>query len=502
MPVAQIKKIIILGGGSSGWMTAAALSKALKNSGYHIQLIESAQISTVGVGEATIPQIHYFNHLLGIDEIEFVKQTQATFKLGIKFVDWQQIGHQYHHAFGESGKDINGVRFYHYWLKMKALGKASDFDHYSLNAIASEEKRFMSSIDAGNSPLSTIAYGYHFDASLFANYLQKMAISWGVNRTEGKVQQVNQHHDGSIRSLTLADGSEHQADFFIDCSGFRSLLMGETLNVGYENWDHWLPCDRAITVATAPVETPWSYTQAQAHSAGWQWRIPLQHRVGNGHVYASKFMSDDQAHSILHQHLNGPVLAEAKLIKFTTGRRQKVWHKNCLAIGLSSGFVEPLESTGLHLIQSSIERLLTLFPNKAFAQQDIDEFNQQAQTEVEGIRDFLILHYYATKRDDSPFWDYCRTMDIPKTLQEKIALFNNNGRIFRQGNELFDYQSWFQVMNGQGLRPQSYHPLVDMLPEAEIAQRMANILSVMRKSADYMPSHQTYIDQYCKAYPQ
>jgi tryptophan halogenase len=495
----KIKKIIILGGGTSGWMTAAALGKTFKNTSVSIQVIESEQIGTVGVGEATIPQIQYYHQLIGIDENEFMKQTQATFKMGIKFVDWGKIGSDYHHAFGQSGKDIGGVKFYQYWLKMKALGKAKKYEDYTLNALASEEKRFMRSIDAGNSPLSNISYAFHFDASLFAKYLRKLSEGWGVKRTEGKVTKVNQQNNGFIKSLTLEDGSEHHADFFIDCSGFKALLIGEALTSEFEDWGHWLPCDRAVAVASKSVEEPWSYTQAQAHQAGWQWRIPLQHRVGNGHVYSSKFMSDEEAKKILLDNIKGQPLAEPKLIKFKTGHRKESWKNNCLSIGLSSGFLEPLESTSLHLVQYGIEQLLHFFPTMSFDQEDINEYNKQANFEFERIRDFIILHYKVTSRDDSDFWNYCRTMEVPETVTQKIEQYKKNGHIFRFENEMFDYPSWFQVMNGQGLIPQGYNPFVDALSEQQLEAAMNNISSVMRKSVDFMPSHQEYIRQNCKA---
>lgn len=497
--VKKIKKILILGGGSSGWMTAAALSKTFKNTDYQIQLIESDQIGIVGVGEATIPPVQIFNQLIGLDENEFIKATQATFKLGIKFVNWDKIGREYHHAFGDTGKDFGGLRFYQYWLKMQALNKANKYEDYSLNALASEEKRFMRSIDAGNSPLSNIAYAFHFDATLYAKYLRKLSEENGVIRTEGKVTQVKQHENGFIKSLVLADGSEHDADFFIDCSGFRALLIGETLKSEFEDWGHWLPCDRAVTVASETTEAPWPYTQATAHKAGWQWRIPLQHRVGNGHVYSSKFMTDDEAKDILLANISGKPLAEPKIIHFKTGHRKQCWQKNCLAIGLSSGFLEPLESTSLHLIQLAIEQLFKFFPTMDFNQGDIDEYNRQANFDFERIRDFLILHYHVTERDDSDFWRYCRTMAIPDSISEKIELFKKHGRIFRKDNEMFDVPSWFQVMNGQGLKPEAYEPFVDVFSEQALTEKMTNILSVIRKSVDYMPSHHDYIKANCPA---
>jgi tryptophan halogenase len=497
----KLKKIIILGGGSSGWMCAAALGKILKDRYCEIQLIESEDIGTVGVGEATIPQILLYNDLIGLDENEFLKKTQGTFKLGIQFTDWDKIGSSYYHAFGEVGKNMEGVQFYHYWLKMRALGKAAPLDEYTLTSIASTERRFMRSIDAGNSPLSNIAYAFHFDAGLYARYLRECSESWGVKRTEGKVVEVKQHLNGHIRSLVLDDGSEHEADFFIDCSGFRGVLIEQTLKTGYEDWRRWLPCDRAVTVPSANSQSPWPFTRAAAQKAGWQWRIPLQHRVGNGHVYCSEFISDEEAEQVLLNNLDGEPLSQPRRIHFVTGKRKQFWNKNCLAIGLSSGFMEPLESTSLHLVQAAISKLFSFFPDRQFNQQDIDEFNRQMDYEFERIRDFLILHYHATQRNDSPFWDYCRTMSVPDSLQQKIEQFQENGRIFRQNNEMFSDLSWFEVMYGQGIRPKSYHPLVDVFSEEELHNRLESIRNVVRKSADFMPSHQSFIDEHCKAKP-
>lgn len=500
MAAEKIKKIIILGGGTAGWMTAAALGKISQLTNVQVQLIESDGIGTVGVGEATLTALQGFNRLLGINEDEFIKETQATFKLGIKFVDWDQIGNEYHHAFGVSGKPMgSNVKFYQYWLKMQALGKAEKYENYSLNALASEENKFMRAFDAGNSPLSGLDHGFHLDASLYAKYLRKLAENGGVERTEGIVKQVHQHNNGFIKSLVLEDGSEHHADFFIDCSGFNALLIGETLKTSFDDWSHWLPCDRAITVQTQNTQAPWPYTQATAQKAGWQWRIPLQHRVGNGHVYSSKYMSDDEAKNMLLNSVVGPILTEPKLIKFQTGYRKESWHKNCLAIGLSSGFIEPLESTSLHLVQSAIEQLFKFFPTKNFAQAEINEYNRQTNYKIECIRNLLITHYCVTKRDDSDFWNYCRTMSVPPEVTQKIEQFSKNGRIFRFNDNMYDSISWFQIMNGQGIKPQSYDPLVDLMPEDTIDKELKNVLSVIRQSADYMPTHQEFIAQHCKA---
>lgn len=494
-----LKKIIVLGGGSAGWMTAAALGKILRNHPCKIQLIESDDIKTVGVGEATIPQILLFNDLIGLDEDNFLKRTQGTFKLGIKFKNWRKADHSYYHAFGGVGKNMEGIQFYHYWLKMRQRGKAGPLDEYTLASLACNEKRFMRPIDAGNSPLSTIAYAFHFDAGLYAQYLREVAEEFGVIRTEGKVTEVKQHPNGDIRSLILADGGEFDADFFIDCSGFSGLLIEQTLKTGYENWQHWLPCDRAIAVPTSNSEAPLPYTQSTAQKAGWQWRIPLQHRVGNGHVYSSEFMDDDEARQILEQNLDGKMLRDPKHIHFVAGKRKKFWNRNCLAVGLSSGFMEPLESTSLHLVQSAISKFFTFFPFSEPKQCDIDEYNRQMSFEFDSIRDFLILHYHATEREDTAFWRYCKNMSIPDSLKEKIQQFKENGRIHRFNNELFNDLSWFEVMYGQGLRPSGYHALADIFDERELERRLASIKSVVRRSADNMPTHQEFINKFCKA---
>lgn len=496
----NIRRIVIVGGGTSGWMTAAALSKLIKPDYCQIRLIESEDIGTVGVGEATIPQIQLFNKLLDLDEDEFVRKTQGTFKLGIQFVNWKQIGHKYIHAFGEVGKDMEAIQFYHYWLKMSQLGAVEELGSYTIGGLASDRGKFMRPFDAGNSPLSTIAYAFHFDAGLYARFLREYSEARGVLRTEGKVvDTILRASDGFIESVQLASGERIDADFFIDCSGFRGLLIEQALKTGYEDWTHWLPCDRAWAVPCESVGEPTPYTRSTAHSAGWQWRIPLQHRIGNGHVFSSQFMSEDEACSILLNNLDGKPLAEPRLLKFVTGKRKKFWNKNCLAIGLASGFMEPLESTSLHLVQSTIARLMSFFPNKYFDQEDIDEFNRQADFEFEKIRDFLILHYHATERNDSDFWNYCRTMSIPEALTQKIEQFKKNGRIYRNSNEMFNDLSWLEVMHGQGIHPRAYHPLVDRLTKDEIAQRLAGVKRVIEKSVDFMPTHAQFIAEHCQA---
>ncbi len=498
----RIRKVLIVGGGTAGWMAAAALARVLKNQYCDIQLIESDAIGTVGVGEATIPQIQLFNQMLGLDENEFIRKTQGTFKLGIQFVNWGHIGEKYLHAFGGVGKDMEGISFYHYWLKMHQAGEASDIDQYTLNCLAAEQGRFMRPVDAGNSPLSDIAYAFHFDATRYAMFLRDYAMERGVRRREGKIVDVQLNSDdGFIESVTLEDGDTVDADLFIDCSGFKGLLIERALKTGYEDWSHWLPCDRAVAVPCTKVAEPTPYTRSTAHRAGWQWRIPLQHRTGNGHVYCSQYISDDEATDVLLNNLDGEPLAEPKLLRFTTGKRKRFWNKNCVALGLASGFMEPLESTSIHLVQSGIAKLMSLFPNRYFDREDIDEYNRQVNFEYDRIRDFLIAHYNITQRDDSEFWNYCRTMAIPETLQQKIDQYQKNGRIFRFNEELFNDLSWLEVMHGQGLRPRAYHPLVDTLPKEEIAHRLENIRQVIHRSVEYMPSHADFIARHCPAEP-
>ena len=496
----RINKVVIVGGGSSGWMAAATMARFLKNNYANIRLVESEDIGIVGVGEATIPQMVLFNKTLGLNEDEFVKKTQATFKLGIEFVNWGGVGESYIHAFGEVGKDMEALQFYHFWLKMFNQGKAEDIGEYTLNCVAAREGKFMRSIDAGNSPLSNIAYAFHFDAGLYARYLREFSEALGVVRTEGKVVETRlRAEDGFIESIVLDSGERIEGDLFIDCSGFRGLLIEQALKTGYEDWSDLLMCDKAIAVPCASSGAPIPYTRSTAHSAGWQWRIPLQHRIGNGHVFCSRFMSDDEATSILMNNLDGEALAEPRTIGFKTGKRKLMWNKNCVALGLASGFMEPLESTSLYLVQIGLAKLMSLFPNKDFDQADIDEYNKQSDFEYEKIRDFLILHYYATQRNDSEFWNECRNMSIPESLKQKIALFESSGRIFRDNEELFNETSWLEVMHGQGIKARGYHPLVDVLSESDISERLATIKKVIRASVDYMPSQAEFIQKFCAA---
>jgi tryptophan halogenase len=496
-----IRNIVIVGGGTAGWMAACALAKTFGKT-YALRLVESEEIGIVGVGEATVPHLSHFNKMLEIDEAEFIRQTQGTFKLGIQFKDWAHIGDTYIHGFGTLGHDLGSVPFHHYWLRARQAGKAADLGAYSLNTAAAPREKFMvSASDAPkNSPLADVAYAYHFDAGLYARYLRRYAEARGVVRTEGKIRETRlRERDGYVESVVLESGEVIGGDLFIDCSGFRGLLIEEALHTGYEDWTHWLPCDRALAVPCEKVGPPTPYTRSTARTAGWQWRIPLQHRTGNGHVYCSRFMSEDEAAAILLKNLDGRALADPRPLRFTTGKRKKIWNRNVVAVGLAGGFMEPLESTSIYLIQSAIGRLVLLFPRDEISPVLVDRYNAQCTFEFERIRDFLIMHYHATERDDSPFWNYCRTMSIPETLTDTMRLFRNSGRFFRNAEEMFGQVSWVEVMIGQRIMPEDYHPMVDQMSAADLYTFMDHAKMIVANCVEAMPMHQQFIDRHCKA---
>jgi tryptophan halogenase len=496
----QLKRILIVGGGSAGWMTAALLSRLFEGL-YDVRLIESEEIGTIGVGEATIPAIKKYNELLGLDENEFIRRTQGSFKLGIQFVDWWREGESYIHGFGVIGQDLGWLRCHQYWLKVRARGEVSDFANFSINTAAALKNKFMrADPKLAESPIGHIAHAFHFDAGLYARFLRGYAEVRGVKRREGKVADVTlRSEDGFVESVTMEDGEVIAADLFIDCSGFRGLIIEQAMKTGYETWTHWLPCDRAMAVPCARTEPFTPYTRSTARPAGWQWRIPLQHRTGNGHVYSSAHMDDAEAEALLLANLDGAQMAEPNRIRFVTGKRKKIWNKNCVAIGLASGFLEPLESTSLHLIQSAIIRMVRLLPDSGFDPATIAEFNRQTDFEYERIRDFIILHYKATERDDTPFWRYCRDMEVPDTLQRKIDLFAANGRVFREDDELFTEESWIQVFLGQGIIPRGYDPLADIKSDTQVTQFLGNIENVIGKCVDVMPTHADFVAKTCPA---
>jgi tryptophan halogenase len=492
----RIRKVVIVGGGTAGWMTAAALSKIMGEiPDFEIELVESEEIGTVGVGEATIPQILLFNKLLDIDEHDFVRATNATYKFGIEFVDWTHLGHRYVHPFGLYGLDMKGIEFHHHWLKGRSLGDPAPLDAYSLAIVAGLQGRFAHPRpDQPNSPLSKVSYAFQFDASLYARYLRRIAEAQGVTRTEGRIVEVQQNGEtGFIEALVLQNGAQIEGELFIDCSGFRGLLIEQTLKSGFEDWSKWLPCDRALAVPCELGGDHQPLTRSTARPAGWQWRIPLQHRIGNGYVYSSAHVSDDEAAATLLANLDGRPLADPRPLRFLAGHRKKAWVKNVVALGLAGGFLEPLESTSIHLVQSGIAQLMTLFPTRRFDETEIERFNAQTVKEYVDIRDFLVLHYKATERSDSDFWNYCRTLDPPDGLADKLAMFRSNGRVFRENNELFTETSWLAVMVGQGIETAGYHPAADILPDDETLRRLAHVREVIAQTASVMPTQEEFL---------
>jgi tryptophan halogenase len=492
----RIRKLVVVGGGTAGWMAAAGIARIVGEiADFTIELVESDEIGTVGVGEATIPQIVLFNNLLGIDEADFVRATNATYKLGIEFRDWTRIGHRYVHPFGFYGLDMKGVEFHHHWLKGKSLGDSTPLDSYSLSAVAGLQGRFGHPRPGQpNSPRSRIAYAFQFDASLYARYLRRLAEAAGVVRTEGRIVEVVQNGEtGFVEAVVLQSGARIEGDLFIDCSGFRGLLIEQTLKAGFEDWSKWLPCDRAMAVPCESSGDSQPLTRSTARTAGWQWRIPLQHRTGNGYVYSSAHLSDDEAAASLLASLDAPALADPRPLRFLAGHRRKAWVKNVVALGLAGGFLEPLESTSIHLVQSGIARLITLFPTRGFDALEIERFNRLTEQEYVDIRDFLVLHYSATERDDSEFWNYCQAIEPPEGLASKLAMFAGNGRIFREHNELFTETSWLSVMIGQGIEAGGYHPAADVLADDETLRRLAHIREVVANAAARMPPQDEFL---------
>lgn len=496
------RTVVIVGGGTAGWMAAAAFSRFLPPD-HSIVLVESAEIGVIGVGESTIPQMAVFNQGLGIDEAEFIRATSGTYKLGIEFIDWLRPGERYFHGFGSVGRDVGLLPFHQYWLRSRALGNRNEMSVYSPTALAAAEGRFGRPVAADGAARLGFGYAYHIDAVAYAGFLRQFAEDGGVTRIEGRIVDVDRDPEsGNIALLRLSDGRTIAGDLFFDCSGFVSLLLGRTLRVPFEDWTHWLPCDRAWAVPSANHGEPHPFTRATARRAGWQWRIPLQHRAGNGIVYCSDLMADDEACETLLESIGGELLAEPRQLRFTTGRHARMWEANCIALGLSGGFLEPLEATSIYLIQSGIARALRYFPGRNIETADRDAFNAETVSEYEAIRDFLILHYHANERLGEPFWDACRTMDIPGSLARKIALFRANGRVFRENLELFDVPSWLQVMWGQGIRPQSYNPLADRVTEADLRAMLDETASSCRSLVTRLPSLNEFLAASGAAIPQ
>lgn len=493
----NIQNIVIVGGGSAGWMTAAALSSMLSPDNVNITLIESEQIGTVGVGEATIPDMLNFNAMLGINEAEFLKATDGTFKLGIEFNNWGQIGDTYFHPFGNIGVDMQGVDFHQFWLRSQEGGSAAKLQDYSICSVAGNDNKFAMPEQSPKSLLSHLRYAYHIDATKYAKFLRNYAEARQVNRLEGKVTKVELDQEtGNIFSLRLENNRTVKGDFFFDCTGFRALLSGKALKTPFTDWGHWLPCDTAQTVASERNGELLPYTKSTAKSAGWQWRIPTQRRTGNGHIYSSKFMKDNDALEILLDGIDTNLIGTPRKISFKTGCRKSLWNKNCISIGLSAGFLEPLESTSLYLIQAGISKFITLFPTAEISDLVRNEYNKQMLKEFYQVRDFIILHYKATERNDSDFWNYCRNMSVPDSLKNKMELFKDAGRVFRYEDELFSKPSWIAVCLGQNLIPKSIDPIVSSLPLKQVQHSLDSMQNAMKHAAKKMKTHEEFIDFY------
>lgn len=491
---------MIVGGGTAGWMTAAALTGVLRPDQCRVRLVESDEIGAIGVGEATLPQMREFNDLIGIVESDMMRKTNATFKLGIEFVDWGFKGSSYFHPFGAHGRPMGGVAFHHQWTRAAQSGWATDLEDFSYAIIACRRNRFEFPVEDPAAINSTYNYAYHFDAGLYAAYLRRFAEGRGLLRTEGKVRNVRLHPDsGHVAAVVMESGEEITGDLFVDCSGFRGLLIGQALNSPFEDWSRWLPCDRAVAVPTERAGDFTPFTRSTALEAGWRWRIPLQHRTGNGYVYSSGFISDDEATAKLLEQVDGAPLGAPRAIRFQSGRRTRSWDRNCIAIGLSSGFLEPLESTSIYLTQIAILNLLKLFPRPGVDPALADEFNRRIDIEYDRVRDFLILHYHANARDDAELWRYCRAMEVPDSLRNKLTLFEHRGHIPQYKDGLFSPPSWLSVLVGQGYRPRAYHPMADNVSLEAVRGEMDVLRQRISDRVDAMPAHDAFVTDYCPA---
>ena len=498
-----IQSVVIVGGGTAGWMTAAGLCSVLSSMNLDITLVESENIGTVGVGEATLPHIRFFNQKLGISENELMRATKATYKLGIEFKDWGKLGDSYIHPFGDYGllgQSHAKSPFHHCITRAERSGQQVNIDDYSLPVVAARQGRFQYPHPDKTNILSSFGYAYQFDAGLYAKFLREFCEKRGVKRTEGRINEVDQNSEtGNIQTVTLEDGQALSADFFIDCSGFRGLLISQTLKTPYQDWTQYLPCNRAVTAACEAAGPTLPYTRATAKTSGWQWRIPLQHRVGNGYVYSSEYISDDDAESSMLTDLEGAQISDAKRLRFTTGQRQNAWVKNCVAIGLAGGFLEPLESTGIYLIQEAITNFIELFPTASDYGVDRDEYNRIMNLEFERVRDFLLLHYVATTRSDSPFWKHLTSMDLPDSLAHKMDLFKSSGRVVTYETGAFKTPSWLAVYYGQNFIPKNTAPLHRSLPLDDLQNTLEVTRSTISSAVSKMPTHDSFIDQHCRA---
>ncbi len=495
-----IKKVVIVGGGTAGWMAAASLSRFAAGKPMSITLIESTIIGTVGVGEATIPSIVQFNNSIGLDELEFIRATRASFKLGIQFENWNKIGEEFFHPFSDYGVNFNGIEFQHYFYRLKKTDPTQNLPDYSLSCQLAKTNNFAQPLENPDNPLADYSYAYHFDASLYAKVLRELSIKRGVIHIDEKVECVNQREpDGFIKSVLLANGQVVEGDLFIDCTGFKGLLIEETLKTGYEDWQEWLLCDAAVAVQCENTHEPTPYTRVTALDAGWMWQIPLQHRMGNGYVFSSRFLSKESATESLLGKITGKPLTNPKPFSFQAGRRKKVWNRNCYALGLASGFLEPLESTSISLIQTGITHLLTFFPDMSFDQAMINEVNRRHQHEMERIRDFIILHYKLTQRDDTEFWRYCQAMEIPQSLQHKMDLFKSCGHLLQHEPEAFEKASWLSIYHGFGIEPERTDNRIDHVSNSDITNQLVKIKNVLEQAGKNAISHGEFIQKHCLA---
>ena len=494
----RIKSIAIVGGGTAGWMTAAVLGRVFRNNGCAVRLIESSEIGTVGVGEATVPPIVAFIKYLGIDEREFIQATQASFKLAIRFLDWKRLGHSYWHPFGAIGVNIDDIPFYPFWLKSVLAGDQSAYTDYSPAVCMAARDRFFPPASAGKSLLAGASYAWHFDANLVAAFLRRYSEARGVERIDAKVEDVTLTEAGFIDDLALDNGTRVRADFYVDCSGFRGLLIEGALKSGYVDWTSYLPCDRAVAMPSPKLGQTPPYTLATARAHGWQWRIPLQHRTGNGYVYCSGYCTDEEAAQLLTDNV-GTGSSEPRLLRFTAGHRRKMWNKNCVAIGLASGFLEPLESTSIHMIMRGIRKLIELFPDRVDNEATAAEYNRTLLSEFEAIRDFLILHYRPTERRDSEFWRHCQTLPVPDALAAKLELFKEKGRLSRNPYDFFSELSWHAVLEGMEIRPNTYDPLADSVDFRQARQAMARLKAALEEQVSKLPTHDAFLRDNCAA---
>jgi tryptophan halogenase len=492
----RIRKVVVAGGGTAGWIAASALAYQLKDQ-LEVTLVESSAIATVGVGEATVPPIRNFHRFMNIDEQEFLRAVAGTFKLSISFENFVRPGHRYIHPFGITGKGTLVAGFEHFWLDSLRRGMKSELHHYSLEAMASLGNQFALTDEP------EINYAYHMDAALYVKFLREKFQPCGIRQIDGKIKEVRQHPEsGYVEALVLEDGQVIEGDLFIDCTGFRGLLIEQTLETGYEDWHNWLPCDRAIALQTKSVDpSPVPYTRAIAHEAGWRWHIPVQHRVGCGLVYDSRHMSDDEAQAKLLRDVGAEPVRDPGPVRFRTGRRLKAWNKNVVALGLASGFIEPLESTSIHLAMSAVMQLVELFPSEGIPDSLVRIYNDNCRRELEHVRDFIILHYHANQRDE-PMWKGCREMSLPDSLQIRIDAWRDRAHVWRDQSELFATTSWIHVLLGQGVMPKQHHPLPRELSDADLRRLLDSIRGPIDRAVPRMPLQQVFIDRYCKAAPE